>query len=324
MTSQAVVDDVDLAIIRALIDSPRCSYSALAERAGVSAGTAHVRVKRLRESRCLTIAGRVDPAILGYGLFAFAFVEASGSALDAARLLSRRPEAAFVVAVGGSVGVIAELRCSDWRHLMRVMGDTRRELGSAHTRVAILESYYKHDWSTFHSGVAAADAHDERPPYRVDDIDMDILKVLAGDGRATYADIARRVAVSPGTARQRVRHLQQVGAVSVQTVVTPGILGLAGYAAVGISVAGPAEATAREIARQAPVALAATVLGAFDIVAEIGYRDLDDLLETLDTLRSIPAIAQIESFPYLAEVKESMEAGLWTTTPQDSPPNNPY
>ncbi len=268
-------------------------------------------MNRLRESRCVTIAGRVDPAVLGYGVFAFVFVEAGGSALGAARLLSRRPEAAFVVAVGGSVGVIAELRCSDWRHLVRVMGDTRRELGSAHTRVAILESYFKHDWSTFHSGVAAADAHNARPAYRVDDVDMDILKILAGDGRASYADIARRVAVSPGTARQRVRHLQQTGAVTVQTVVAPGLLGLAGYAAVGISVAGPAEATAHQVARQAPVALAATVLGAFDIVAEIGYRDLRDLLETLDTLRSVPGVTQIESFPYLSEIKESMEAGLW-------------
>ncbi len=65
------------------------------------------------------------------------------------------------------------------------------------------------------------------------------------------------------------------------------------------------------------MALAATVLGAFDIVAEVGYRDLSHLLETLDTLRGIPGVTQIESFPYLAEIKESMEAGIWTTAPQE-------
>ena len=316
MTRQDVVDDVDLAIIRALVESPRCSYSELAESVGVTAGTAKARVKRLQESRCVTIAGRADPAILGYGVFAFAFIEPGGSALEAARLVSERHETAFAAVVGGSAGLIAELRCRDWHDLIRVVGDTRRELGSAHTRIAILQSYYKHDWSTFHSGVSAAGAHDERPPYRIDDIDTDILRVLARDGRATYAEIARRVAVSSGTARQRVRHMQQTGALTVQTVVSPGILGLAGYAAVGMSVAGPACEAARELAAQAPVALAATVLGAFDIVAEIGYRDLGHLLETLDVLRGIPGVTQIESFPYLAEIKESMEAGIWTTAPQ--------
>ena len=309
MGSRDAVDDVDSAIIRVLVESPRCSYSDLAERVGVSAGTAQVRVKRLRQSRCVTIAGRVDPAVLGYGVFAFVFVEASRSALEAARLLSRRPEAAFVVTVGGSAGLIAELRCRDWRHLMEVVGDTRRELRSAHTRLAILESYYKHDWSTFHSGAATANTHNERPAYLVDDIDIDILKILASDGRATYSDIARQAAVSPGTARQRVKHLQQTGAVTVQTVVASGLLGLAGYAAVGMTVTGPAETIARQIAQQAPVALAATVLGAFDVVAEIGYRDFHDLGGTLDTLRCIPGVTQIESFPYLTELKESM--GSW-------------
>ena len=321
-TRQGVVDDVDLAIIRALVESPRVSYSDLAESVGVTAGTAKARVKRLRESRHITIAGRVDPAVLGYGVFAFVFIEPSGSALKAARLVSKRHETAFVAVVGGSAGLIVEFRCRHWHHLVEVVGDTRRELGSAHTRIAILESYYKNDWSTFHSGAAAAViAHDERPLYRIDDIDTDILTVLAGDGRATYAEIARRVAVSNGTARQRVRHLQQTGALTVQTVVTPGILGLAGYAAVAISVAGPACGAARELAAQAPVALAATVFGAFDIVAEIGYRDLNHLRETLDTLRGIPGVTQIESFPYLTETKESLQAGLQTTTPHKPPPS---
>lgn len=269
----------------------------------------------LRTSQRIGIAGRVNPAILGYGTFAFTFVEAGGSALEAAQLLSRRRETAFVVAVGGSAGLIAEFRCRDTDHLVGVMGEARRELGSADARVAILQSYYKHDWSTFHSGVAVTSAHDERWPYRVDDVDMDILKVLAGDGRARFAEVARRVSVSQGRARQRVRHMVQTGVVTVQTVVSPGMLGLAGYAAVGVSVAGPAEGAAQQMAQMAPVAIVATVLGSFDIVVEVGYRDLGHLLETLDGLRSVPGVTQVESFPYLAEVKESMEAGLWPQHP---------
>lgn len=310
-TTHRTLDDVDLAIIHELVESPRRSYSDLAESVGLSAGAAKARVRQLRESQCVRIAGRVDPTILGYGLFAFAFIEAGGSALELAQSLGRQNETAFIVAVGGSADLIVDFRCRDWGHLVGVMGGVRSDPTFMGVRIAILLSYSKQDWSTFHGGGAVPRADDGRSAYAVDAMDMDILEVLAGDGRATYAEIARRVAVSQGTARQRVRHLEAAGVVTVRTVISPGILGLSGYAAVAMSVDVPAETVAEEAAHLAPVTLVATAFGAFDVVAEVGYRDPGHLVETLDSLRSIPGVKRLESFPYLLEVKESMEAGLW-------------
>ncbi len=314
LTDRITGDDVDLAVISALVESPRCSYSDLARRVGISDAAAQAKVRRLRESNGIKIVGRINPAILGCGVFAFVLVGVGGSALQAAELLSGHLETAFVVVVGGSAGVFAELRCSDTHHLKRVMGDSRLELKSASMRLAIVESYYKHDWSTFHSGAVK---NNICPSYHVDDIDMGIIKILVVDGRATYADIARQVYVSPGTARQRVRHLQETGALTIQVMVAPRLLGLAGYAAVGISVEGPVEMIAQHIVQQKPAALVASVLGAFDIVVEVCYRDLRDLAETLDALRDLPQVTQIESFPYLTEIKESMEVGLWSKVSQN-------
>ncbi|MYJ81908.1 MAG: Lrp/AsnC family transcriptional regulator [Acidimicrobiaceae bacterium] len=253
----------------------------------------------------------MDPAVLGYGLFAFAFIEVPGGALEAGHSLGRRHDTAFVVAVGGSASLIVEFRCRDWQHLVVTLDDVRRDPSFAHAKIAILQSYHKHDWSSLHSGGVVALAEDERPAYTVDAIDMDILKVLAEDGRATYADIARRVAVSQGTARMRMTHLEEAGAVTVQTVISPGILGLSGYAAVGLDVDGSTKAVAEKVAQLVPVALVASVFGAFDVIVEVGYRDPAHLVETLDSLRSIPGVKRLESFSYLIEVKESMEAGLW-------------
>ncbi len=311
------VGDVDAAIIGALVESPRCSYSDLARRVGISDAAAQAKVRRLRESNSIKIVGRVNPAILGCGVFAFIFVETGGSALQAAEQLSKHLETAFVVVVGGSAGVFAELHCSDMHHLNKVIGDTRRELTSASTRLAIVESYYKHNWSTFHSGGTHPATDNTYLSYHIDDTDMSIIKLLVVDGRATYADIARQAYVSPGTARQRVRHLQETGALTIQVMVAPRLLGLAGYAAVGISVEGPVEMIAQHIVQQKPAALVASVLGAFDIVVEVCYRDLRDLAETLDALRDLPQVTQIESFPYLTEIKESMEVGLWSKVSQN-------
>lgn len=311
MTTGRRLDDIDRVLVRELVEDPRRSYSDLAGSVGLSAAAVKARVRRLMESRCVSIAGRIDPVVLGYGLFAFAFIEAVGSAQEAARSLAGRYEAAFVVVVGGRADVIVEFRCRDRPHLEGVLDGVRSDTGLARARIAILQSYYKHDWSSLHSGGVAALAGGERPEYVVDAVDMDILEVLATDGRASYADIARRVAVSQGTARRRVRHLREAGVVTVQTVVSPGILGLSGYAAVGLRVGGDAAAVAEEAARLAPVALVATVFGAFDVVAEVGYRDRGHLVDTLDSLRSISGVERSESFPYLTAVKESMEAGLW-------------
>lgn len=134
MTTNETRDDIDVAIIRELVQSPRRSYSDLARSVGLSAGAAKARVRRLRESRCIRIAGRVDPAVLGYGLFAFAFIEVPGGALEAGHSLGRRHDTAFVVAVGGSASLIVEFRCRDWQHLVVTLDDVRRDPSFVHLR----------------------------------------------------------------------------------------------------------------------------------------------------------------------------------------------
>lgn len=312
VTTDRTLDGIDSAIIDRLVEHPRASYADLAASVGLSPGAAKARVDRLRRSGRVRISGRVDPRVLGCGMFAFAFVDVRGDALEAARDLAQLNETAFVVAVGGSAGLIVELRCRDWGHLTESVDAVRGDSRLADVKVSVLASHYKQDWSRLLSGGFVPRPGAARPPYVVDDIDMDILKVLAADGRASYADIARRVAVSQGTARQRVRHLSETGAVTVQTILSPGVRGLSGYAAVALSVDGAPGAVAEAAAGLAPVALVAAVMGEFDVVAEVGYRDSAQFVETLDSLRSIPGVGRLESFPYLVEVKESMGAGLWS------------
>ena len=88
------LEQVDLEIIDLLVECPRASYSDLAGRVGLSPGAAKTRADQLRESRCVRIV-RVDPTVLGYGLFAFASIEVNGNALKAAHDLGDLHEASF-------------------------------------------------------------------------------------------------------------------------------------------------------------------------------------------------------------------------------------
>ena len=309
------MDEIDRRIISELVADPRASYANLAESTGLSPSSTKARLDWLMRSDLVSIQGRVDPAVVGLGVFAFAFIDYPGAAIAAAEELAEVPETAFVVVVGGSAGVMVELRCRDWDHLNDAMDRCRSLRPARSFRAATLVEHVKQDWSALTHGQAAmaanADQASERPAASgIDEIDRDLLRVLARDGRATFVEAGHEIGLSPGAVRNRFMRLIDTGALTVQTVVSPGITGLSGYVAVGVNVEGPSLDVARRIAALDEVALVATVFGTYDVALEAGYRDLHHLAALLDSLRALPGVRTVESFPYLIEVKMSMDVGL--------------
>jgi Lrp/AsnC family leucine-responsive transcriptional regulator len=61
----------------------------------------------------------------------------------------------------------------------------------------------------------------------LDERDLAIIAALQDDARATYADVGRRVGLSPSSVHDRVRKLEQTGVIrAYRAVVDPGALGL--------------------------------------------------------------------------------------------------
>ena len=70
------IDDVDRAIVAALVDDGRLSLTDLADKVNVSRSTAHARLQRLRDDRVITgFRAVVDPAAIGLGIAALVFVD---------------------------------------------------------------------------------------------------------------------------------------------------------------------------------------------------------------------------------------------------------
>ena len=122
--------------------------------------------------------------------------------------------------------------------------------------------------------------------------------------------MASAAGMSHAATRERVLSLMAAGVVTVQTIVSPGVLGVKGYAGIMIGVDGPARSAAQAIAAMTETTLVAMVLGRFDLLAEASYRDEAHLAELLDNIRSVENVRQVDAFVYLVEVKESMTAGL--------------
>lgn len=78
-------------------------------------------------------------------------------------------------------------------------------------------------------------------PLPLDDLDRSLLRLLAEDGRRSYADLARDTGLSTSAVHQRVRRLEQRGAiVGYRAVVDPVVAGLPLSAFISIQAIDPA------------------------------------------------------------------------------------
>ena len=300
------LDDIDRTLIDSLVADGRASYAALARRIGMSQAAVKARVIRLLDSGLIHILGRIDPRALGYGEFAYCLVDVDGPVASAANRLADMEEAAFVLILAGASGLFVEFRARDAEHLEAAIEAARSDPQVRGIDASSLVAYAKQDWSHSPAG-------DHRLGARrraVDATDIRLLKHLAADGRATFAEMAEAAGMSHAATRERVLALMAAGVVTVQTIVSPGLLGVKGYAGLMVEVDGPARPVADEIAAVADITLVAIVLGRFDVLAEASYRDEAHLAELLDRVRSLDGVRQVEAFVYLVEVKESMTAGL--------------
>ncbi|MYA86442.1 MAG: Lrp/AsnC family transcriptional regulator, partial [Acidimicrobiaceae bacterium] len=283
---------------------------ALARRIGMSQAAIKARVLRLLDSGGIHILGRIDPRALGYGEFAYCLIDVEGPVEPAADRLAEMDEAAFVLILAGARGLFVEFRARDAQQLDTAIERARSEPGVRGVDALSLVAYVKQDWSQSGQDPAVTDHRLGARRRPVDATDIKLLESLAANGRATFAEMADAAGMSQAATRERTLALMAAGVVTVQTIVSPGVLGVKGYAGLMIEVDGAAEPVATKVAAMTDITLVARVLGRFDVIAEASYRDEAHLAELLDRVRSTDGVRQVESFVYLVEVKESMTAGL--------------
>jgi Lrp/AsnC family leucine-responsive transcriptional regulator len=76
----------------------------------------------------------------------------------------------------------------------------------------------------------------------LDDRDLEIIAALQEDARATYADVGRRVGLAASSVHERVRKLEQTGAIrGYRAVVDPDSLGLFVTALIAVSPLDPTQ-----------------------------------------------------------------------------------
>ncbi len=145
----------------------------------------------------------------------------------------------------------------------------------------------------------------------MDQLDSDIIGILGGDGRAANADIARRLGVSEGTVRRRLKRLIDEGYVRVVAIPDPAKMGLFAEALVGVRVdAERVDAVADELAGMGCVGWVAVTTGPYDLFAWVAVESTEALSRFLRAeLGAIPGVRRTETFVSLGPRRRGRGAG---------------
>ncbi|MGZ0148403.1 Lrp/AsnC family transcriptional regulator [Kribbella sp. WER1] len=141
------IDDVDRGLLAALQDDAGQSYAALGEAVGLSAGSAHERVRKLKTAgviRRTTVD--VDPAAVGLGVLAFVLLESDAWMGDEPTMAALRKvpavEEAHVIA--GPASVLVKVRTATTEDLQATLRALHQVDGVTSTQtVVVLETFFE-------------------------------------------------------------------------------------------------------------------------------------------------------------------------------------
>ncbi len=139
----------------------------------------------------------------------------------------------------------------------------------------------------------------------MDELDSKSIVLLQGDGRASNAGIARKVGVSEGTVRRRLKRLIQEKFISVVALLDPGKMGYASEALIGVQVdPDKKDQVADDLAALDEISWVTITTGSFDIFGWATLHSSESLGIFLRTkVGTIPGVRRTETFINLSARK---------------------
>ncbi len=131
MNSKLNIDKLDLQIINVMMNNSEISYAELGKKLFVSAGTIHVRIKKLQELKVITgTKMSIDTKLLGYDCTAFVGIYLEKSSLydNVAVELKKIPEIVRLNYITGNYSMFIEIVCTDITQLRKVLHDDLQKI----------------------------------------------------------------------------------------------------------------------------------------------------------------------------------------------------
>ena len=131
MAEELNIDKLDLKIIQQLMHDANVSYAEMGKKLFVSAGTIHVRIKKLQDGGVINgMKFQVDLKKLGYDVIAFIGIYLEKSSLydTVAKQLKGIPEIVRMNYTTGNYSIFAEIVCRDIAQLRTILHDELQKI----------------------------------------------------------------------------------------------------------------------------------------------------------------------------------------------------
>ncbi|MFD8686123.1 Lrp/AsnC family transcriptional regulator [Streptomyces sp. NPDC059651] len=293
------LDETDLAIVRGLQTDGRLTYETLAQQVGLSRPATRMRVQRLQESGAVRIVAIAHPAVHRLTASAHLSIDTEGASAPVARAIAALPQAPFVTLTSGRRSIMAELRTAGFGELERTVEHIRAMDGVRVVDPLVATRHVKDPYLPA-----------EEPTVTLqDEVDERILAELEEDGRLPFAELAGRVGLSAGATRSRTLRLLEGGVAQVVALVRPDVLGMGYLCGFSLRVAGAAARTAELVAGFPRVTFLSTCLGRAELVGTIAAESFAAVRATLEEMRELPQVREVDSWLHLELVKEQYHMG---------------
>ena len=123
------IDDIDRKILDILIDNTRTPFTEIAKRLLISAGTVHVRVKKLEDSGIIKGSSlNLDYNLLGYSFIAYIGVLAdrSGQTYEILDSLKKIPNVTVAHLMTGKFNIFCKIRAKSTLHAKDIIMEMER------------------------------------------------------------------------------------------------------------------------------------------------------------------------------------------------------
>ncbi|MGK5550864.1 Lrp/AsnC family transcriptional regulator [Actinomadura kijaniata] len=311
MAKSSSLDATDHALVHALQIDGRASFRTLADVLGTSEHTVARRYRRLRSQGILRVVGLLDGTRFGYTPWSVRLVCAPDAARPVAEALARRDDTVWVRLLSGGTEIACGLQSDGDQNgetlLLEKLPRTPRIVAmSAHATLHMFAG-----WRSRVTALSDEQAERLRPPapheaeISLNEQDHALLRVLARDGRAGYAELAAAGGWSQTTARRRLDQLRSSGALRFDVEIPARALGYHAEAWLWMKVEPSALASVGTALAAHPEAdVVAATTGPTNLMAGITCRDTRDLYRYLtERVAPLDGVRELETAPVIRTVK---------------------
>lgn len=302
------LDAADLDLVAALQRSPRAGVRLLADVLEMSTSTVSRRLARLVDERLLKVIGQVDWSVFSDAHPQHVWISARpGTAGQVARDLAALPETQFAAITSGRsdvYGILQPGARADGADLITERVGGIPGVVATHTEIALRSYASAATWLLDRlTPEQEARLRRENPAQRetssttgLSADERRVARALQQDGRASAADVARRLELSQSTAYRVIQALLERGAVVPRVEIEPAVLGFPLEAVISVtaelrSITGIAAA----LGRHRSARFVSTVAGTASMICNGAFRDEDELSDLLTgDLAAIEGIRAVE------------------------------